>query len=157
MCLNVFACFRCWPTEMPARCRIVRSNPQLELRPALRTIAVPQMPFSLKNACAGGAKRENPYSDSGAPTAKKPATTKAPAASSLVMMESAPKNQRAQRLPASAPLEAALSNYSCFVRVRCHLCCPQVAIYKITNKASDLWEQFADTEACIWQVQMDTP
>ncbi len=109
MCLNAFARFRCLPTETPARCRIARSNPQLELRPALRTIAVPKMPFNLKNACAG-AKRENPYSDSGTPAAKKPATTKAPAASSLVMMESAPRNQRAQRLPASAPLEVALSN-----------------------------------------------
>ena len=53
-----------------------------------------------------------------------------------VMMESAPRSQnRPQRLLASAPLD--------------------VVIYKVTNRASDVWDKFTEADGAeLWQVQL---
>lgn len=51
-------------------------------------------------------------------------------------MESAPRTNRPQRLPASAPLD--------------------VVIYKVTKRASDVWDQFQESDGCaLWQIQLE--
>lgn len=89
------------------------------------------MPFTLKNAACGGAeKRANPYAADSASPAKK-AATKAPAAEQL-----APRPNRPQRLPASAPLD--------------------IVICKVTKRASDVWDQFTESDGSqLWQIQVE--
>ena len=51
-------------------------------------------------------------------------------------METAPRPNRPQRLPASAPLD--------------------VVIYKVTKRASDVWDQFTEADGAeLWQIQME--
>ena len=51
-------------------------------------------------------------------------------------METAPRPNRPQRLPASAPLD--------------------VVIYKVTKRASDVWDQFTETDGAeLWQIQLE--
>ena len=51
-------------------------------------------------------------------------------------METAPRPNRPQRLPASAPLD--------------------VVIYKVTKRASDVWDQFAEGDGAeLWQIQLE--
>ena len=50
-------------------------------------------------------------------------------------METAPRPNRPQRLPASAPLD--------------------VVIYKVTKRASDVWDQFTEADGAeLWQIQL---
>ena len=53
------------------------------------------------------------------------------------MMEPAPKLNRPQRLPATAPLA--------------------VCVYKVTDRAGDCWSNFEGATAGLWQVQLDHP
>ena len=51
-------------------------------------------------------------------------------------METAPRPNRPQRLPASAPLD--------------------VVIYKVTKRASDMWDQFTEADGAeLWQIQLE--
>ena len=91
--------------------------------------------FSLKNAyCGGGEKRDGPYADASG-TLEKKQKLKAPAADSLVVMESVNRVARPKSLPASAPLV--------------------VTIYKISNRAGDLWTEMTGDDVGLWQVQLD--
>ena len=59
---------------------------------------------------------------------------KIPKASELTLEVGPQPPQAPQRLPASAPVE--------------------VAVYKVTDQAGDLWSQYEDTNAALWQVQV---
>ena len=51
-------------------------------------------------------------------------------------METAPRPNRPQRLPASAPLD--------------------VVVYKVTKRASDVWDQFTEADGAeLWQIQLE--
>ncbi len=52
-----------------------------------------------------------------------------------VMMESAPKHNRPQKRPATAPLN--------------------VCVYKVADRAGDVWSNFEDSTAALWQIQVD--
>ena len=92
------------------------------------------MPFALKNpyadAVAKGEKRPGESIED--PSTPKKAK-KAPSAASLVMMENVSKPNRPQRLPATGPLN--------------------VCIYKVTDRAGDVWSNFEGTTASLWQAR----
>ena len=92
------------------------------------------MPFALKNpyadAVAKGEKRPGESIED--PSTPKKAK-KAPSAASLVMMENVSKPNRLQRLPATGPLN--------------------VCIYKVTDRAGDVWSNFEGTTASLWQAR----
>ena len=98
------------------------------------------MPFVLKNIClptststegASGEKRPNGNSYNGNLTKK----LKAPVASSIVMMDSAPKVAKAKKLPSVAP---------------CNL-----VVYHVTNNAGDVWSELDGCSGKLWKVQID--
>ena len=92
------------------------------------------MPFKLKAQTTGGQKRDAKTSlDTAASLSKRAAV---PNANALVMMESAPKVARPQRLPQVASLN--------------------IVIYKVTDRAADVWPQYQeDPTMKLWQVQLD--
>ncbi len=71
------------------------------------------------------------------PPAKKARGPATPAAASLVVLDSIKKPDRPQRLPTSADL------------IMC--------IYKVTERAADLWDNFHGTTCGLWQIQVDHP
>ena len=87
------------------------------------------MPFTF-NLTADAPKR--PTADAEQSIAKKPRAS-TPSAASLVVMDSMKKTDRPQRLPTTADLV---------------LC-----IYKVTNRAGDLWDNFQGTDCGLWQIQ----
>ena len=87
------------------------------------------MPFTF-NLTADAPKR--PTADAEQSLAKKPRAS-TPSAASLVVMDSMKKTDRPQRLPTTADLV---------------LC-----IYKVTNRAGDLWDNFQGTDCGLWQIQ----
>ena len=112
------------------------------------------MPFALKNPYANAsAKGEKRAGDSVEDPSTPKKAKKAPSAASLatsinvlhvwlrsnvikvkakVMMENVSKPNRPQRLPATGPLN--------------------VCVYKVTDRAGDVWSNFEGTTAALWQV-----
>ena len=93
------------------------------------------MPFQLKNLYASGSEKRSAATtgflgESVTPTKVR----KAPSAASLVLVDSVAK-PKMQRLPGSGPLN--------------------IVVYKVTDKASDCWSKFNNTDAKLWQVQCD--
>ena len=98
------------------------------------------MPFVLKSIClptsistegVSGEKRFSNNSHDGNLTKK----LKAPSASSIVVMDSAPKVVKAKKLPSVAP---------------CNL-----VVFHVTNNAGDVWSEFEGCSGKLWQVQID--
>ena len=93
------------------------------------------MPFTF-NMTANAPQRPSVSADD-QPATKKARGPATPAAASLVVLDSIKKPDRPQRLPTSADLI--------------------VCIYKVTERAPDVWENFSGTTCGLWQIQVDHP
>ena len=92
---------------------------------------MPGSKFTLSAACAGN-KRSSEQA------ALPPKPFKVPKASEVTLLEQAPRPQpSARNLPATAPVT--------------------VCMYKYTDQAGDVWEEFGGSNVALWQVQIDHP
>ena len=95
----------------------------------VQTAAMPAGKFRISAAVSAGKRPSEPL------PSQKP--FKVPRASEVTLLEAPKPAQAAHKLPATAPVA--------------------VVMYKVTNCAGDVWEQFNGQDVALWQVQVDHP
>ena len=92
------------------------------------------MPFKLSALMAQATEKR--VGDSASPQQPAPKKAKLPPADSdMVALEGAPRKPAARRLPPTAPLN--------------------VCVFKVTDKAGDVWSAFDGVPAKLFQIQLD--